>query len=245
MSDNDVIEVKATQVNDIKVNERSIQELGDRIDLMKKFVSERLNNHIDGDYAVIPGTKKPSLLKPGAEKLLLLFGLGFRFEIINQVVDFMIGEVSFLIRCVVYRKATNEAVGEYIAFCSNQEKKYKNQNPADIVNTILKMSEKRALVGATISATGASDYFTQDLEDMDRTRTADSSKFKNSSGSSSGSFVIKFGKFKDQTLQSVGAAQIENYMNYMLTQAEEKGEDIKGPVKEFIDKAREFLREAA
>lgn len=238
----DVISVESRQVNDIKVSEHSIAELGQRIALMKDFVSKQLKNHIDGDYAKIPGTPKPSLLKPGAEKLLLLFNLGFRFQIINQVVDFVIGEVSFLVKCEVYRKNDGCAVGEYIAFCSNQEKKYKKQVAADIVNTILKMAEKRALVGATISATGASDYFSQDLEDMDRSKVADSSKFTSNAQSDQDSFEIKFGKFKGKTLGEVGKKDVENYMNYIIDQANEDGKEISGVVKEFIDKAREFLR---
>lgn len=41
----------------------------------------------------------------------------------------------------------------------------KNEDTADLVNTILKMAEKRALVAATLIATGLSEYFTQDVED--------------------------------------------------------------------------------
>jgi hypothetical protein len=37
---------------------------------------------------------------------------------------------------------------------------------ADIQNTLMKMAQKRAFVGATILAVGASDFFTQDLEDF-------------------------------------------------------------------------------
>ncbi|MGH3609795.1 MAG: hypothetical protein ACRDRD_17150, partial [Pseudonocardiaceae bacterium] len=40
-----------------------------------------------------------------------------------------------------------------------------NPNPADIMNTLLKLADKRALVAATIIATGWSDLVTQDLED--------------------------------------------------------------------------------
>lgn len=39
-------------------------------------------------------------------------------------------------------------------------------NPADVANTILKMAKKRAQVDAVITATGASDIFTQDIEDL-------------------------------------------------------------------------------
>ncbi len=39
-------------------------------------------------------------------------------------------------------------------------------NPADIANTVLKMAKKRAQVDMTLTVTGASDIFTQDIEDM-------------------------------------------------------------------------------
>ena len=39
-------------------------------------------------------------------------------------------------------------------------------NPSDMANTILKMAKKRALIDAVLTATGASDIFFQDLEDL-------------------------------------------------------------------------------
>jgi hypothetical protein len=46
---------------------------------------------------------------------------------------------------------------------------YRIPNPdvADAVNTVQKMAQKRALVAATLIATSASEFFTQDLEDTD------------------------------------------------------------------------------
>jgi hypothetical protein len=44
--------------------------------------------------------------------------------------------------------------------------KIANPDIADLMNTILKMADKRALVAATLVATGCSDIFTQDVEDM-------------------------------------------------------------------------------
>jgi len=41
-----------------------------------------------------------------------------------------------------------------------------NPNPADQVNTIKKMAQKRSLVAATLLAVNASEFFTQDLEDL-------------------------------------------------------------------------------
>jgi hypothetical protein len=43
--------------------------------------------------------------------------------------------------------------------------KIANPDLADLENTILKMADKRALVAATLLATGCSDIFTQDIED--------------------------------------------------------------------------------
>jgi hypothetical protein len=42
----------------------------------------------------------------------------------------------------------------------------KNPDVADLTNTILKMADKRALVAATLIATGLSEYFTQDVDDF-------------------------------------------------------------------------------
>lgn len=44
--------------------------------------------------------------------------------------------------------------------------KVEHDNPADYYNTVLKMGKKRAFVDAVLTATGASDIFTQDIEDM-------------------------------------------------------------------------------
>ena len=41
------------------------------------------------------------------------------------------------------------------------------QNPADICNTVLKMSKKRAIVDLCLTATACSDIFVQDLDDPD------------------------------------------------------------------------------
>ena len=47
----------------------------------------------------------------------------------------------------------------------NRVKQIRTQ-PADVANTILKMAKKRAQVDGTLSVTGASDLFSQDIEDL-------------------------------------------------------------------------------
>ena len=44
--------------------------------------------------------------------------------------------------------------------------KVENPDIADTYNTVLKMAKKRAYVDGTITASGASDFFTQDIEDL-------------------------------------------------------------------------------
>ena len=44
--------------------------------------------------------------------------------------------------------------------------KVENTEPFELVNTIQKMAQKRALVAAVLIGTGASQFFTQDVEDM-------------------------------------------------------------------------------
>jgi hypothetical protein len=52
------------------------------------------------------------------------------------------------------------------AITSQETGQVKNPDLADQANTILKMADKRALVAATLNATGLSEYFTQDMEDF-------------------------------------------------------------------------------
>jgi hypothetical protein len=53
-----------------------------------------------------------------------------------------------------------------------RNERVENDNPADHYNTVLKMAKKRAHVDAVLTATAASDIFTQDIEDMDPTEDA-------------------------------------------------------------------------
>jgi len=59
-----------------------------------------------------------------------------------------------------------EILSRCSARCNNREAKYRGLAIFDIRNTIQKMAEKRAFVSAVLMATGASDIFTQDIEDF-------------------------------------------------------------------------------
>lgn len=168
-------------------------------------------------FGVIPGTNtKPTLLKPGAEKLCLLFRLDPEYEILTSVET--PERIAYTIRCVLFHIPTGQRVASGLGSCNSREKKYLRpspkkcpqcgkeaiikgkeeygggwlcykkkdgcgakfkdvapeiidqpaglEDPADLANTILKMGCKRALVAAVLNGTAASDFFTQDLEDL-------------------------------------------------------------------------------
>lgn len=173
-------------------------------------------------WGKIPGCgDKPALLKPGAEKLGLMFRLAGKYDI--QEVSLPNGHLDTKVRCSLYHIVTGSFWGEGIGSCSTMESKYryrsgagestqvqvpkaywdtrrsdpkkaqeilggpgyitkkgddglwwiyekvdKVENPdiADTYNTVRKIAKKRAFVDAMLSATAASDIFTQDIDEM-------------------------------------------------------------------------------
>lgn len=175
----------------LPVNYQAVQELQKQRELLAKFVESQLRaadfsdsrsaSYGEGDYGIIPGTKKNCLFKQGAEKLLRLFGLGVRFRQVDKEIDHNANFALYTYRAEVYVLSTGINVSECEATANSREVKYKertewktNKNGAreatkvetpiyDVLNTLQKMAQKRALVGATLLATGASEYFTQDM----------------------------------------------------------------------------------
>ena len=177
---------------------------------------------IDEHYGTIPGTNKPSLYKPGAEKLSLVFRLRPEYDVRRS--DLPGNHREYEVVCTLYHIPTGQSVGQGVGSATTMEGKYRyrggektpteqpvpkeywnlkndgkaeeakaliggvgygvgkdddgkwviceigekveHDNPADYYNTILKMAKKRAHVDAILTATAASDIFTQDVEDM-------------------------------------------------------------------------------
>lgn len=144
------------------VNLQAIQQTMQKIASFQAIIQKTLKpNH---DYGIIPGTgDKPTLLKPGAEKILMLFGLTSEFEEIERVQDYENGFFAFTIKCILSKNG--QKVTEGVGHANTREKKYVKQNPYSIANTILKMAKKRALIDATLTVAALSEIFTQDLED--------------------------------------------------------------------------------
>lgn len=144
----------------------SIQQVAatmQKISQFQKVIQQTL--HANHDYGIVPGSSKPTLLKPGAEKILMMMGLRSEFEIVDSTRDFENGFFQYQVRCKLYKLDT--LITEGLGACNTREKRYKNQDPYSLDNTVLKMAKKRALVDAVLLVASLSDIFTQDLEDMD------------------------------------------------------------------------------
>jgi hypothetical protein len=126
------------------------------------------------DYGVTPGTSgKPSLWKPGAEKLTSMFAFAPSFT--YTVEKHEAGHRTYDVKCTLRHRGSDVFLGDADAVCSTLESKYtaqKSKPPADFYNTALKMAEKRALIAVVLFVTAASDIFTQDIDDDDNGRQA-------------------------------------------------------------------------
>lgn len=143
----------------------TLNEAKQRIKMLKDFVSEIMVQ--DVDYGIIPNCNKPSLFKSGAEKLTDIFGLSKKIEITNRIENWNEGIFHYEVKAILISKRTGLVEAEGIGCANTKEKKYKSQDAFNIINTILKMAKKRALIDAVLSATRSSDIFTQDIEDSD------------------------------------------------------------------------------
>lgn len=149
------------------------------------------------DYGVVPGTgDKPTLLKPGAERLCVAFGVAPTYRVAEAEIDHdrvvewvkrkkrwlnrFQGDRHFaweeehgvslgLYRYTVLCRLVVRATGEIAGEGLGVCSTMESRyidRPRDSENTCLKMAQKRALVGAVLNAFGLSNRFTQDVEDL-------------------------------------------------------------------------------
>lgn len=101
-----------------------------RLREFQEFVSGYLSESEDGgqdggDYGVIPGTKKKTLLKSGAEKLCELYGLYDEYQTISSVEDWDRGLFDYTLKCVLKSRRDDSMVGTGVGSCSTFESKYR------------------------------------------------------------------------------------------------------------------------
>jgi len=95
-----------------QVDITGIQKTMQKITQLQAVVQGTLKK--DHDFGVIPGTVKPTLLKPGAEKILMMFGLTSEYEFLDRVEDFEKGFFAYTLKCVLSKNGQKitEGVGQ-------------------------------------------------------------------------------------------------------------------------------------
>ncbi len=184
-------EINALSIIDtveIETIANTMQKIGQMQAVVQKTLKE------GQDYGEVPGTNKPTLLKPGGEKICMLFGLNPEYEFLQTIEDYDKEFFSYNIRCTLFKNG--QPVAQGVGSCNSKEKKYRfinvdeipdsyvgyseqftdyygrtkykinNPDVCSLVNTILKMAKKRAFIDAVLQVASLSEVFTQDLEDM-------------------------------------------------------------------------------
>lgn len=220
------------------------------------------------DFGEVPGTSKPTLLKPGGEKICMLFGLNPEYEFLQTTEDYDKEFFSYNIRCTLFKNG--QPVAQGVGSCNSKEKKYRyinvdnipenytgfsepitdkygrtkykinNPDICSLVNTILKMAKKRAFIDSVLQVASLSEVFTQDLEDMGDLIQQEND---NSAMTIDQAIAIKisFGKYKGTTLGDL-VKQDPQYCDWLYSKNEKTDPVIKkalGIIQEEIIKAKE------
>lgn len=205
----------ATVVSQSRSMTLSVDDVLHRLDTIQDLMKRAMVP--DVDYGKIPGTNsKPTLLKPGAEKLAVMFRLAPRFKTDKTFHDD--GHMTVESTCEIL-DSEGRFLGQCSSMCSSREAKYAwrkservcpecgkpaiikgrseygggwlcfkkkdgcgakfadndaaivsqttgrapNEDLADTFNTVLRMAEKRAFLGAIRLVTGSSALFDEEI----------------------------------------------------------------------------------
>lgn len=244
-----------TQTNALMVidPQKSIEDASNRRSIVVTLREKNILRK-DVDYGIVPGSAKPTLLKPGAERLCAAFGFNPQFEILDKIERWEADSPLFFYQvvCHLIHIESSLEVATGIGSCNSMESKYRwrwvdasdvppqldksalvsrggtisefefaidkaetggkygkpasywqafkdaiangtarkskrktnagkeldgweigglsyripNDDVFSLVNTVVKMACKRALVAAALIGANASEFFTQDIEDM-------------------------------------------------------------------------------
>ena len=151
---------------------------------------------------------KPSLFKPGAEKICGMLGVTSSFPALREYEGAALSGIaisSIILRCEIF-DATGKVVADGIG--ARQLK----QDYGDI-NKSLKMAEKSAHIDATLRLAGLSEVFTQDIEDMVNVTNAQESTSENTDSLSVATNTAQTTQTPEAIISSKDHRQIEAIIN--------------------------------
>ena len=210
---------------------------------LKSFKEFIKNDFVDGvDFGLIPGTDKPTLFKPGFEKIQFYLGLTPVYRLLSrqftpnqakqykkynektksyEIVETIRNYYSWEWACELYHG--NTKVAEGVGCANTEEKKYVSQyetkeTPDSLANTVMKIAKKRAMGDAILQVGGISDMFTVDLEDnesIQKLKTDKSAKVNKITKEQIKTIYATMGALN---LIDTDLKQILNEMNYIKIQ---------------------------
>lgn len=117
----EVIPERQMGIVNIEEYAMSLEGLVKQVRLIQKVMEKVMKQ--DEHYGVIPGTQKPTLLKPGAEKLCLTFRLDPNYQIIREIREKEF--IAYTVKCDLRHIATGQDIASGIGSCNSRETKYR------------------------------------------------------------------------------------------------------------------------
>lgn len=98
----------------------TVHQMADQVNQIQALMRTVMKD--DVHYGLIPGTQKKALLKPGAEKIGLMFGCCTDFSV-NRT-DLPAGHREYEVTCTIFDRRGNR-IGQGLGSCTTMEKKYR------------------------------------------------------------------------------------------------------------------------
>ena len=106
----------------VDVHPEVVRKKLESIRLFQEIVRKEL---IEGqDYGTIPGTPKPTFLKPGAEKIIKLLNLADVITVEDKIEDWKEGFFYYRVKCELISLMTGQVVATGVGSCNSKEDKY-------------------------------------------------------------------------------------------------------------------------
>ena len=113
----------------------TLEQASRQVKELQQFVRSLM---VEGeDYGTIPGTQKPTLLKPGAEKLCNIYGLTPTVEVTSRHEDWDGPFFAYEVKVSLVSRRTGGVVAEGVGSCNSKERRYRNQDTYTIVNCVV------------------------------------------------------------------------------------------------------------
>jgi len=192
----------------VRLDEGSVAALAAQRTQLKQFIEKQLKEQ--QDFGRFGPAKKNTLLKPGAEKLANIFKLRGQFNCTHRAMSPEL--VYFEYHCDIIHIPTGHTVASCDASANSGEQDHWQSNPLKFCNTIQKIAQKRAFVGGVILAVNASDFFTQDLDDMPL--PASSSAAKSDTSNLLDLEKIPFGRDKGKSVRELSEEELNKLCDW-------------------------------